>query len=65
MNCGFCKKKLTLEVIDLGNAPITNNLLKKLPKKNFKYTYPLKVFVCDKCWLVQNKDKINAKKSRG
>jgi 2-polyprenyl-3-methyl-5-hydroxy-6-metoxy-1,4-benzoquinol methylase len=62
MNCGFCKKKLTLEVIDLGNAPITNNLLKKLPKKNFKYTYPLKVFVCDKCWLVQNKDKINAKK---
>lgn len=62
MNCGFCKNKLTLEVIDLGNAPITNNLLKKLPKKNFKYTYPLKVFVCDKCWLVQNKYKINPKK---
>ena len=62
MNCGFCKKKLTLEVIDLGNAPITNNLLKKLSKKSFKYTYPLKVFVCDKCWLVQNKDKINPKK---
>ena len=32
MNCSICKKKLYLEVLDLGKAPITNNLLKK-PKK--------------------------------
>ena len=62
MSCSICRKKLKLEVIDLGNAPITNNLLKKIAKKKTTKTYPLKVFVCDKCWLVQNKNKINPKK---
>jgi 2-polyprenyl-3-methyl-5-hydroxy-6-metoxy-1,4-benzoquinol methylase len=61
MNCSICKKKLNLEVLDLGKAPITNNLLKK-PKKNFKEIFPLSVCVCDKCWLVQNKEKLNPKK---
>lgn len=60
MNCSICKKKLNLEVLDLGKAPITNNLLKK-PKKNFKEIFPLTVCVCDKCWLVQNKEKLNPK----
>jgi len=62
MSCAICRKKLILEVIDLGNAPITNNLLKKASKKKIRETYPLKVFVCNKCWLVQNKYKINPKK---
>lgn len=62
MSCAICRKKLKLEVIDLGNAPITNNLLKKPSPKKIKETYPLKVFVCNKCWLVQNKYKIDPKK---
>ena len=61
MNCSICKKKLKLEILDLGKAPITNNLLKK-PNKKFRDVYPLRVFFCDKCWLVQNKEKINPKK---
>ena len=42
MSCSICRKKLKLEVIDLGNAPITNNLLKKIAKKKTTKTYPLK-----------------------
>ena len=61
MSCSACKARLRLEVLDLGIAPITNNLLSK-PKKKFKQIYPLRVYVCNKCWLVQNKEKIDPKK---
>ena len=62
MKCSICKKTLTRKVIDLGKAPITNNLLKKLSKKKFNNSYPLQVHFCEKCWLVQNKYKLDPKK---
>ena len=62
MKCAICKKTLNKKIIDLGSAPITNNLLKKTSKNHSKYSFPLQVHFCSKCWLVQNKYKIDPKK---
>ena len=62
MFCAACNAKLEFDILDLGKAPITNNLLSKIPKKKFKASYSLKVSICHKCWLTQTKHKINPKK---
>ena len=61
MFCAACNAKLEFDILDLGKAPITNNLLSKIPKKKFKASYSLKVSICNKCWLTQTKHKINPK----
>ncbi|MEC7881127.1 MAG: class I SAM-dependent methyltransferase [Chloroflexota bacterium] len=52
-SCRFCQAPLNNHVIDLGHQPPSNAYLTRdeleLPEK----TYPLKVYVCTKCWLVQ------------
>ena len=61
MNCRHCKKKLAYIFLDLGFAPPSNSYLSvKDLNKTEKY-FPLKVYVCNKCWLVQTKDYIDAK----
>ncbi len=56
MRCRHCNKNLELIFIDLGEAPPSNNYLTidELPKKETKL--PLKVLVCEECWLVQTED---------
>ncbi len=53
MNCRHCKNVLTHVFCDLQTCPPSNAMVK--PEMiNFPETYfPLKVFVCEKCWLVQ------------
>ncbi len=53
MNCRHCKQELTQVFCDLQTCPPSNAMVK--PEQiNYPETYfPLKVFVCDKCWLVQ------------
>lgn len=53
MNCRFCGKKLTHEFIDLVNAPPSNAFLTKNQLNEPEVFYPLKLFVCDSCFLVQ------------
>ena len=36
MFCAACNAKLEFDILDLGKAPITNNLLSKIPKKNLR-----------------------------
>jgi len=56
MNCRFCKNKLKKEFINLGTmAPANSYVLKRNIKKKQK-EYPLKISVCEKCWLVQTND---------
>jgi len=56
MNCRSCAAPLSKIVIDLGFAPPSNAYLTKeqlsLPEK----TYPLRVLLCESCWLVQTED---------
>ena len=53
MNCRHCNNHLTNLFCDLHTCPPSNAMVSE-HKQNFPETYfPLKVFVCEKCWLVQ------------
>lgn len=56
MNCRFCGAKLSYEFIDLVNAPPSNAFLTKEQLKEPEIFYPLKLYVCNNCWLVQTED---------
>jgi SAM-dependent methyltransferase len=60
MNCRHCRKTLSHIFLDLGYAPPSNSYLNKKELNKPEIYYPLKVYVCDKCWLVQTKDYVNA-----
>ena len=51
MNCSFCNTPLTHVFIDLNHQPPSNSFLTNLDEPEM--TYPLRVFVCDQCFLVQ------------
>lgn len=53
MNCRFCKTSLEFEFIDLGQSPPSNSFLKKDELTKPEAHYPLKLFVCHNCMLVQ------------
>lgn len=53
MKCRFCHHKLTHEFIDLVNAPPSNSFLTKEQLAESEVFYPLKLYVCDKCFLIQ------------
>jgi hypothetical protein len=53
MKCRFCGHELTYEFIDLGNAPPSNAFLTKEELNKPEVFYPLKLFVCGSCFLVQ------------
>lgn len=53
MNCRFCKNPLTHEFIDLVNSPPSNSYLRAEQLNEPEVFYPLRVFVCKKCFLVQ------------
>lgn len=53
MNCRFCNHTLSRVFVDLNEAPASNSFLSKNDLQNPEAWYPLKLYVCDKCWLVQ------------
>lgn len=53
MNCRFCKHPVTVEFADLVNSPPSNSYLTKEQLNEPETFYPLRVLVCDKCFLVQ------------
>ena len=53
MNCRFCTTPLTHVFIDLNNSPASNSFLTKEELNEPETFYPLKVFICDQCFLVQ------------
>jgi SAM-dependent methyltransferase len=56
MSCRHCSAKLRLELIDLGSSPPSNAYLTAgmllAPEKYF----PLRIMVCETCWLAQTLD---------
>jgi len=60
MNCRHCGIFLKNIFLDLGHSPPSNAYLTKNNLHQSEICYPLKVLVCDQCWLVQTKDYINA-----
>ena len=53
MNCRHCNHKLEHVFADLAFSPISNDMLTKESFRTTENYYPLKVFVCEKCLLVQ------------
>lgn len=56
MNCRHCDNLLSQPFVDLGFAPPSNAYLNHLDLTKPEKYYPLKVMVCDHCWLVQTED---------
>lgn len=53
MKCRHCETEVSLPLIDLGSAPPSNAYLTKLTMRRPEKWFPLKVLVCESCWLVQ------------
>lgn len=56
MNCRHCHHPLQHIFLDLGFAPPSNAYLGEADLKKPERYYPLKLFVCEHCWLVQTED---------
>ena len=53
MNCRFCQTPLKHQFIDLVNSPPSNSFLKAEQLSEAEVFFPLVVFVCENCFLVQ------------
>lgn len=56
MKCRHCGQPLHLPLIDLGSAPPSNAYLSRQDLAKPEKWFPLRVMVCDHCWLVQTED---------
>ncbi|MCV0400962.1 MAG: class I SAM-dependent methyltransferase [Nitrosopumilus sp.] len=53
MKCRFCQNKLKLIFADLGMSPLANSYVNNTESERGEVFFPLKTFVCKKCFLVQ------------
>ena len=56
MKCRHCGKALQHQFLDLGFAPPSNAYLNPEDLHAPELYFPLKLHVCDRCWLVQTED---------
>jgi len=60
MICRHCSAELNYTFVDLGSSPPSNAYLSKEALKEAEQWYPLRVMICDHCWLVQTEDFVKA-----
>ena len=53
INCKFCDAKINNITFDLGNTAISNALLKQEELNTLEKIFPLVLYTCPKCYLVQ------------
>jgi len=53
MRCRFCNRELYYKLISMGAAPLSNSFLSQEQLKEMEPFFPLEVYVCDNCFLVQ------------
>jgi hypothetical protein len=53
MKCRFCQNKLKIIFADLGMSPLANSYVNSIESEVGEVFFPLKTFVCEKCFLVQ------------
>jgi len=51
-----CGSDITIPMVDLGSAPPSNAYLTQQSLRSPEKWFPLRVLVCDQCWLVQTED---------
>lgn len=58
--CRFCGKGLEHVLVDLGMSPLCETYLDASQLNQMEPFYPLRVFVCDRCFLVQLEQYVSA-----
>jgi SAM-dependent methyltransferase len=56
MICRHCAAPLDLTMLDLGHAPPSNAFLDEQQLRGSETWYPLRVLVCQTCWLAQTQE---------
>lgn len=56
MKCRHCASELRLPFLDLGSAPPSNAYLTETDLRASEAWFPLRLLVCESCWLVQTED---------
>lgn len=56
MKCRHCASDLSLPLVDLGSAPPSNSYLTERTLHAPEKWFPLRVLVCQQCWLAQTED---------
>ena len=56
MKCRHCAAELERVCLDLGSAPPSNAYLSDATLRAPELWYPLRLLVCERCWLVQTED---------
>lgn len=56
MKCRHCHHELQFTFLDLGSSPPSNAYLSKDELAKPEIWYPLRLLVCEHCWLVQTED---------
>ena len=51
--CRFCAKDLNHTCVDLGMSPLCESYISEQQRNQMEPFYPLHVYVCDNCYLVQ------------
>jgi hypothetical protein len=61
MKCRHCRFQLHQKVLDLGFAPPSNSFLSEEDINKPEMFFPLRVYVCQECWLIQTADFLDEK----
>lgn len=56
MKCRHCQSEMNLPLVDLGSAPPSNAYLTERDIRAAEKYFPLRVLVCEACWLAQTED---------
>ncbi|MFM7798798.1 MAG: class I SAM-dependent methyltransferase [Planctomycetota bacterium] len=56
MRCRHCAAEVTLPLVDLGSSPPSNAYLARESLDRPERWFPLRVLVCERCWLAQTQD---------
>jgi len=59
--CRFCQSELKFVVVSLGKSPLSNSYLSEKQLHQIESFYPLEVYVCQKCFLVQIEEVVSPK----
>src|SRR3990170_7982115 len=59
--CRFCGARLTHTFVDLGAQPLANRYLEPAQLAEMEPFYPLHLYVCDQCLLVQVEEIVSSR----
>ena len=60
--CQVCNSKKITEVINLGHQPLADDLILESEKNKPSISYPIKIYLCKQCMLLQNNYIVSDKK---